>query len=114
MRTPGEERWVVEEVWGVGGWGGDRGQASGRSCRITAACLMNALSRWDRTSERTLLVAPGEWGPGPRRTSIQRYRRGKAVILRKKKFIILKCFTLGMTMCLHNTYRRVKPLYIEK
>lgn len=113
VRTPGGERWAVEAGWGVG----QRTSAAVPiwPCGSIAACLMNALRRWDQTSDRTLQhnFSTGESALRPRHP-IQAHRRGKPWFYKKKVYYLLKCFTLGMTMCLHNTYRRVKPLYIEK
>lgn len=38
----------------------------------------------------------------------------KWLILQKKVYYLLKCFTLGMTMCLHNTYSRVGWNFVHK
>lgn len=116
VRTKGEERWGGGG-WGVGGW--DRGQAQQHSSGLVAALLLMS-GRWDQTSDWAL---QHNFSTG---TSAQKSRDfaldtqfshtgGESRDFTKKKvYYLLKCFTLSMTMCLHNTYRRVKPLYIEK
>lgn len=114
VRTPWEERWV-DEVWGGGGGEGDRRQASGLVASSLRVWWMHSVAGTRHLSGRCSATLAQESRVFVLDRQNSATQQGKAMILQKKKeFIILKCFTLGMTMCLHNTYRRVKLLYIEK
>lgn len=99
--TPGGERWVD-------GVSRDLGQKTSAAvpiwtCCGTVACLMNAVSRWDQTAQ----LQHRRVGSTPNSATQER----KAVILQKKKSLL--SFKMFYTWY-DNTYRRVKPLHIEK